>query len=66
MKILLRLLIKLIATPVFLFWISMMLIVGYAAMFWDWLYDKSDFEKSITRKVHQDFLKMAKVWFTTI
>lgn len=66
MKILLRLLIKPIATPIFLVYIVPMIIISYGMRLWEWLYDASTFEKSITRSVTQDFLNSFKKWFTTI
>ena len=66
MKMILRFTIKTIATPFFIIWIVPLLIIGYCAIFWDWLYEKSDFEKSITQDVHAGFIKEAKTWFTSI
>lgn len=66
MKKLIRFTVKLIATPVFLLWISGMLLVGYVHMFIDWAWEESDFEKGITRDVHEDFVGIFKRWFTQL
>lgn len=66
MKKLLRLIIKILVTPIAVPVLLFLVITGYISIFIDWLYDKSEWDKSITKDIHNDFLKLFKNWFTTI
>lgn len=66
MKKLIRVTVKLLATPLFLIWIMMMLATGYAWKFADWAWERSDFEKGVTRDTHQHFVDIFKQWFTQL
>lgn len=65
-KLLLRLLLKIVGTPFALLYLTPMILVGYGNVFTDWLYDKDDYEKRITKLVLNDFKTDFKKWFTTI
>ena len=66
MKKFLRLLVKIIGTPIFIPCILTMIILGYFFIFFDWLYDHDEWEKRINRETNSYFLKMFKKWFTQI
>lgn len=66
MKKLLRLILKILVTPLVLPFMIMMILIGFGAMFVDWLYEKDDFDKRSTKSTHKDFVDMFKNWFTTV
>ena len=66
MKKLLRLIIKIIGTPIVVPWMLIMIGMGYCAIFVDWLYDKDEYDKMITKDTHKYFTSILKNWFTTI
>lgn len=65
-KYILRFIFKLIATPFFIMAIIPLLLISRLNIFYDWLYDKSDLDKSITRDLNKDFVKCFKNWFTKL
>lgn len=66
MKKFIRLLIKLPATPfVVAFFVFSYIIFSVMSMF-EWIYESSEFDKSITREIKSDIAKSLKTWCTTI
>lgn len=66
MKKFIRLLIKLPATPfVFAFFAFSYIIFSIMSVF-EWIYESSEFDKSITREIKSDIVKSLKTWCTTI
>jgi hypothetical protein len=65
-KYILRFVFKVVATPFFIMWIIPLLVIGKFFMFHDWLYDKNDWDKSITRETHHHFVDIFKKWFTRL
>jgi len=65
-KKILRGLIKIPATPFVTAFLLFALLMVYAAMFFEWLYDADDWDKSFTKGVKQDILNNLKKWYTTV
>jgi hypothetical protein len=65
-KKILRILIKIPATPFVTVFLLFALLSVYAAIFLEWLYDADDCDKRITLSMKQDVLKHLKKWFTTV
>ena len=65
-KKILRVLFKLPATPVVTIFLLFALLMVYAAMFFEWLYDAEPCDKRITRGMKQDVLNYLKKWYTTV
>lgn len=66
MKKLLRLVIKIIVTPIAVPVLLFLVATGWVMIFINWLYDKSEWDKSITQDTHSEFTTMFKNWFTTV
>jgi len=65
-KKILRGLIKIPATPFVTAFLLFALLMVYAAMFFEWLYDADDWDKSFTKGVKQDILNNLKKWYITV
>ena len=65
-KKILRVLIKLPATPFVTAFLLFGLLVMYVIMFFNWLYDADDWDKSLTKSMKQDLLNNLKKWYTTV
>lgn len=66
MKKTLRLLVKIVITPAVLFTILLLLAVGYAYIFYDWLWETDAVEAELTTRTVADLHVTIKNWFTTI
>lgn len=66
MKKLIRLIIKVPATPFVVIFLVFAIIFHYVTMFIEWAYESSDFSKSITKQCLDDDRRRLKKWFTTI
>lgn len=66
MKKFLRLIVKIVLAPIVIF--LLLFTAGYFVVFsfFQWLFDASDFSKSITDDCFADIGKMARAWFTKI
>lgn len=65
-KYILRFIFKVIVTPFFIMAIIPLIVIGRFVIFYDWVYDKSDWDKSITRETHNHFVSVFKNWFTKL
>jgi len=65
-KKVLRGLIKIPATPFITAFLLFALLMVYAAMFFEWLYDAEPCDKRVTQGMKQDVLKHLKKWYTTV
>ena len=65
-KKLIRLLLKIPATPFVVSYHLSMWSIASVISFFEWLYDASDFDKSISKKIAIDEVNSLKKWFTTI
>ena len=65
-KKILRVIFKIPLTPIIMFYFVSMILMSYIEQFFEWLYDASDFSKSVTQDVQDDFYHGLKKWFTTI
>jgi hypothetical protein len=65
-KKLIRLLLKIPATPFVVTYHLIVLLTCLVVSFFEWLYDASDFNKSISKKIANDQVTGLKKWFTTI
>ena len=65
-KKVLRGLIKIPATPFVTVFLLFALLMVYAAMFFEWLYDADDWDKFFTKGMKQDVLNNLKKWYTTV
>lgn len=67
MKPLLRLIFKILATPIAVPGILVMILIGYGNIFVNWLWESQDeLDCRITRELKDEFTQMLKRWFTTI
>jgi hypothetical protein len=66
MKKFIRLLIKLPATPFVVAFFVFSYVIFSVFAFFQWVYDASDFDRSITFECRDDMAKHLKKWFTTI
>ena len=67
MKRLLRLIFKILATPIAVPAMLCMVAVAYVYVFVDWLYDNPDaLDRKINRELTDEFVLKLKRWFTTI
>jgi len=67
MKLFLRLIFKILATPIAVPAILCLIAAAYGFVFVDWLYDTPDtLDRKINRELVDDFTQMLKRWFTTI
>ncbi len=66
MKLFLRAIIKLLGTPFFLIFISLMLLTGSMMKFLNWVYEADKFTRDTTNETHQQFKDMFVKWFTKI
>lgn len=65
-KIAIRLLFKIIATPVILLFIGITLLTSYIMSAAYWVYDANEWDIETNRMARKDMGKMLKDWFTTI
>lgn len=65
-KKLIRLMLKIPATPFVVIYHFGILLIFLVVMFFEWIYDASDFNKSISKKIAGDSVNALKKWFTTI
>lgn len=65
-KKILRVLFKIPATPVVTIFLIFALLMIYASMFFEWLYDAEPRDKRVTQGMKQDVLKHLKKWYTTV
>lgn len=65
-KKILRVLFKIPATPVITIFLIFAILMVYAAMFFEWLYDAEPSDKRITRGMKQDAFGALKKWYTTV
>lgn len=61
----LRLIVKIIATPIIAPFIVFVMAMGYLTMAWNWLFDQHD-DMHMNLLVIQDFYSDIKKWFTTL
>lgn len=66
MKKFIRVLIKIPVTPIIVLFCVFILAMGYITIFVEWLFDSSDWNKEITKKVNDFIYGYLKHWFTTI
>ena len=66
LKKILRVLFKIPATPVITIFLIFALLMVYAAMFFEWLYDSDAHDKRVTQGMKQDALGALKKWYTTV
>lgn len=66
MKKLIRLIIKVPATPFMVFFFGFSIIVLSIYHFFEWAYEASEFTKEVTRDCIKDSVVQLKKWFTTI
>jgi hypothetical protein len=66
MKKFIRLLIKLPATPFVVAFFVFSYITFTVMSFFEWVYEASEFTKSVTFECRDDMTKHLKKWFTTI
>lgn len=66
MKKFIRFLLKIPATPIVLLFHGGMVLLSYPIMFFEWVYDKSDWDKEITRDIQYESIKTLKRWFTSV
>jgi hypothetical protein len=67
MKLLLRLIFKILATPIAVPAMLGMIAVAYGFVFVDWLYDNPDaLDRKMNRELVDGFVQTFKRWFTTI
>jgi len=66
MKKAIRVILKIPATPVVVAFFFLMILAGYVCMFFEWVYEASNFDKEISRSLLSDYKKGLKKWFTTI
>ncbi len=65
-KKILRVLFKIPATPFVTAFLLFALLMIYASMFIEWLYDAEPRDKRVTQSMKQDVLKHLKKWYTTV
>ncbi len=66
MKFTIRLIMKILATPIVMVIILSILSVLYGIRFFEWLYDAHETSKNDTTIAIKDFRSDLKKWFTTI
>jgi hypothetical protein len=66
MKLALRLFVKIITAPVVLSAYTLILLIGYGYVVYDWLYDSDNIDKEITRETLSDLHSAIKRWFTRL
>lgn len=67
MKPLLRLLFKILATPIAVPAMLLLIASAYGFVFVDWLYDNPyPIESKVNRELVDEFTQMLKRWFTTV
>ena len=67
MKLLLRLIFKILATPIAVPAMLGMIAIAYGYIFVDWLYDNPDtLDRKMNRELKDDFIRSLKRWFTTV
>lgn len=67
MKLLLRLIFKILASPIAVPAMLGMIAIAYGYVFVDWLYDNPDtLDRKMNRELVDDFIQSLKRWFTTI
>jgi len=66
MKKIIRILIKIPATPFVVIVGLCMIFSGYVIRFFEWVYEASDFNKDITDMIIENRKLHIKKWFTTI
>jgi hypothetical protein len=65
-KKIIRALLKIPLTPVVVSFNLLMIFVCSVSIFYGWLYEDTDMEKSINHELMQDYISNLKKWFTTI
>ena len=65
-KKILRVLIKIPATPFITVFLLFALLMIYASMFFEWLYDAEPRDKRVTQGMKQHVLGALKKWYTTV
>jgi hypothetical protein len=67
MKLLLRLIFKILASPIAVPAMLGMIAIAYGFVFVDWLYDNPDaLDRKMNLELKGDFIQSFKRWFTTI
>ncbi len=66
LKKILRVLIKLPATPFVTLFLLYALLCVYASIFIEWLYDAEPRDKRVTHSMKKDVLEHLKKWYTTV
>ena len=66
MKLILRLIVKIIATPIALLYFALFISTAYAFRFASWLWDDPPAYRQIDAEITADEIQKLKRWFTTI